>query len=272
MEKIISLKDVSWRRSGKEILKQINWEMNSGEHWAILGLNGSGKTSLLNIINAYQFPSSGSVSVLNYQFGKTYLPNMRKEIGYVSNTIERFSPKLEYETVEEIIVSGKFASIGIYEEVSEEDWKKADELLEILRLTYLKGKAFGLLSQGERRRVLIARALMSNPKILILDEPCSGLDVLSREEVLYLMNFIQSETCHLLYVTHHIEEITDSITHVLLIADGEIVASGAKKDVLTSEILSKAYKIPAEVNWKENRPWLTIKKDELSERFNRAFQ
>ncbi|GGA22780.1 ABC transporter ATP-binding protein [Psychrobacillus lasiicapitis] len=261
MDKVIAFKDVSWRRSGQEILSQINWEVKENEHWAILGLNGSGKTSLLNIVNGYNFPSTGNVSVLGHEFGRTNLPELRKEIGYVSSSLERFSQILERETVEEIIVSGKFASFGLYEKVSNEDWEKADALLSALRLDYLNGKSYNSLSQGERRRVLIARALMSDPKILILDEPCTGLDVFSREEVLFLMNEIVQNDCHLLYVTHHIEEIVDVISHVILLRDGKIVASGPKEEVLTDELLSEAYKMPVKIRWEEDRPWLTIQKD-----------
>lgn len=259
--KIVTFKDVSWRRNGQEILSQIDWEVKENEHWAILGLNGSGKTSLLNIVTGYNFPSSGHVNVLGNEFGRTNLPELRKEIGYVSSSLERFSQILERETVEEIVVSGKFASFGLYEKVSNEDWEKADALLAALRLDYLSGKSYNLLSQGERRRVLIARALMSDPKILILDEPCTGLDVFSREEVLFLMNELVQNNCHLLYVTHHIEEIVDVISHVVLLRDGKIVASGPKHDVLTDELLSQAYKMPVKIRWEENRPWLTIQKN-----------
>ena len=258
MNKIITLEDVSWRRNSQEILSQINWKVKEGEHWGILGLNGSGKTSLLNIVTGYNFPTTGRVTVLGNEFGRTSLPDLRKKIGYVSSSLEKFSHILEHETVESVIVSGKFASFGLYEQVSEEDWKRADHLLTIYRLSYLSGKKFNTLSQGEKRRVLIARALMNQPQILILDEACTGLDVFSREEVLNLMNEINQKNCHLLYVTHHIEEITDIISHVLLIRDGKIIASGPKEEVLTDELLSEAYKMPVKIRWEENRPWLTI--------------
>ncbi|GIN74550.1 ABC transporter ATP-binding protein [Bacillus sp. J14TS2] len=260
MDKVISFEDVSWRRNKQEILDLINWNVKKNEHWCILGLNGSGKTSLLNIVNGYNFPTTGKVTVLGNEFGKTSLPDLRRKIGYVSSSLERFLNVLEQETVEEVVVSGKFASFGLYEHVFDQDWEKADFLLSTLRLTYLSGKTYSMLSQGERRRVLIARALMSDPEILILDEPCTGLDVFSREEVLNLMNKIDQKNCHLLYVTHHIEEIADIISHVLLIRDGKIVASGPKKEVLTDELLSKAYKMPVKIRWEENRPWLTIQK------------
>ena len=260
MDKVITFKDVSWRRNNQEILSEINWEINKNEHWSILGLNGSGKTSLLNIVTGYNYPSSGKVSVLGNEFGKTNLPNLRRKIGYVSSSLDQFSHVLERETVEAIVVSGKFASFRVTEAVSSEDWKKVEDLLSTFHLTYLSGKLYNTLSQGERRRVLIARALMSDPEILILDEPCTGLDVLSREQVLDLMNDIEQTKCHLLYVTHHIEEIVEAISHVLLIRDGKIVAVGPKQDVLTDELLSETYKMPVKVRWEEDRPWLTIQK------------
>ncbi|WP_153723303.1 ABC transporter ATP-binding protein [Sporosarcina cascadiensis] len=260
MDKVITFEDVSWRRKDQDILSEINWEVKKNEHWCILGLNGSGKTSLLNIVTGYNYPTTGNVSVLGLEFGRTNLPELRKRIGYVSSSFDKFATILERETVKEVIVSGKFASFGLYEKVADTDWEKADVLLSTLRLSYLKGRMFNTLSQGEKRRVLIARALMSNPEILIFDEPCTGLDVYSREEVLDLMNKINEKNCHLLYVTHHIEEITDIISHVLLIRDGKIVASGPKKEVLTDELLSEAYKMPVAIHWEENRPWLTIKK------------
>ncbi|MBA4603113.1 ABC transporter ATP-binding protein [Thermoactinomyces mirandus] len=260
MDRIITFKDVSWRRNGQEILRQINWEVKKNEHWSILGLNGSGKTSLLDIVTGYRFPTTGKVTVLGNEFGKANLPELRRKIGYVSSSLERFSHVLDHETVGNIVVSGKFASFGLYEEVSDDDREKADSLLSALRLAYLSGKTYHMLSQGERKRILVARALMSDPEILILDEPCTGLDVFAREELLNLMNEIVQKNCHLLYVTHHIEEIVDVISHVLLIRDGKIVASGPKQEVLTDELLSEVYKMPVKIRWEENRPWLTIKK------------
>ena len=261
MTKVVSFKDVSLKRNGQELLSGINWDIQKNEQWGILGLNGSGKTSLLNIVAGYHFPSTGDVEVLGNIFGKTNLPELRKTIGFVSSSVDRFSQMFVNETVERIIVSGKFASFGLYENVSDGDWDKADSLLTSLRLHYLKGKPFHLLSQGEQRRVLIARALMCDPKILILDEPCSGLDILSREEVLLLTKEIVKRNCHIIYVTHHIEELVKEITHVLLLRDGKIVASGPKENVLKDELLSETFEIPVKVRWEDERPSLTIQKE-----------
>ncbi|GIO22896.1 ABC transporter ATP-binding protein [Oceanobacillus sp. J11TS1] len=259
MEKIVHFNNVTWRRNNQEILSEINWQIKEGEHWAILGLNGSGKTSLLNIITGYNYPTSGKMIVLDQLFGRTDIPELRKSIGYVSSALDRFQETIQLEPVENIIASGKFASFGIYEEVSESDWQLVDKILSDLRLEYLRGKKYSVLSQGERRRVLIGRALMSRPEILILDEPCSGLDILSREEVLELMEDLRKDT-HLLYVTHHIEEITEAISHVALVRDGKLVATGKKEEVLTDNLLSETFKIPVQVHWDEGRPWLTIEK------------
>lgn len=258
MDNIISLKKVTWKRDGREILGGIDWEVKQGENWGILGLNGSGKTSILNIVTGYHFPSSGEVTVLGHRFGESYLPDLRKEIGFVSSSLSRFSHIIEHETIEEIIVSGKFASFGIYEEVAQSDWEKADGLIERFRLDGLKGKQYHLLSEGERRRVLIARSLMNDPKLLILDEPCSGLDILSREQVVGLTEEIIKSGCNIIYVTHHIEELVETITHVLLLNNGEIVAAGPKEEVVEDSFLSEAFHLPVSVRWEENRPWLSV--------------
>lgn len=261
-EKVISLQNVSFKRNGKEILKNINWDIKENEHWALLGLNGSGKTSLLNIVSGYHFPSSGDVSVLGNVFGRTSLPELRKQIGFVSTATDRFSNVYDLETVEEIVVSGKFASFGLYEKVEQEDWEKADQLLSRFRLDYLKGKVFHQLSQGEKRRVFIARAFMNQPSLVILDEPCAGLDILSREEVLDLTDQIAKTDCHVIYVTHYIEEIVQEISHVLLLRDGKMVAAGPKHDVLTDTLLTETFKTNVKVHWEEDRPWLSIQKND----------
>lgn len=258
MENIIDVDGVTWRREGQEILKDIHWKVKKGEHWAVLGLNGSGKTSILNIITGYHYPTSGRVNVLGTEFGKASLPEMRKKIGYVSNALDKFSGTLNKETMENIILSGKFSSFGIYQEVSKGDRERAQEISSRLRLDYLKGKTYRVLSQGEKRRALIGRAMMAAPKLLILDEPCTGLDVLSREDVLSITRQIDEMNCHMIYVTHHIEEITDIITHVLLVKDGMVVAGGPKREVLTSELLSRTYKIPVKIHWENDRPWMSI--------------
>lgn len=258
MDRIIDVENVTWRREGQEILKNIHWSVNKGEQWAILGLNGSGKTSILNIITGYNYPTKGRVNVLGTEFGKASLPEMRKKIGYVSNALDKFSSTLNKETVENIVLSGKFSSFGIYQEILDEDKKRAEEIITRLRLNHLKGKLYRVFSQGEKRRALIGRAMMAEPELLILDEPCSGLDVLAREDVLDITQQINQMNCHMLYVTHHIEEITDVVTHVLLVKDGSIIAGGAKEEVLTSELLSETYKISVNVHWENNRPWMSI--------------
>ncbi|MFC3418572.1 ABC transporter ATP-binding protein [Salinicoccus hispanicus] len=266
MEKIIKLENVVWRRDGEEILKDISWEVDHGEHWAILGLNGSGKTSMLNIIMGYNYPTAGGVSVLGTEFGKASLPEMRKKIGFVSNALGKFQQTMNRETIENIILSGKFASFGIYEEITSEDERRAANILKDLRLEYISGKRYAVLSQGEQRRVLLGRALMSQPELLILDEPCAGLDVLAREDVLSMTESVAEDTLPLLYVTHHIEEITDAITHVLLIRDGEIIAKGPKQEVLTTENLSAVYKIPVRMHWEAERPWMSVERPQKESR------
>lgn len=260
MRNVIDLKDVFLRRGNKEILTNIDWTIEKNEHWAILGLNGSGKTSLLNIISAHQFPTEGEVNVLGNRFGETNLPELRKEIGYVSSSLERFAQMFQNETVERVIVSGKFASFGLYEQPSFSDWERVDELLHDFRLCYLKGKRMNLLSEGEKRRILIARALMNKPRMLIMDEPCSGLDILSREQFLHTLQVVTKNDSHLVYVTHHVEELMDDITHVLLLKEGGIVASGKKQDVMTDELLTEAYNVPVKIRWDDGRPYLSIKR------------
>ncbi|AZP05394.1 ABC transporter ATP-binding protein [Jeotgalibaca ciconiae] len=260
MDKLISLEQVSWTRQGQEILKNINWEVNQGEHWAVLGLNGSGKTSILNIVTGYHFPTSGNVKVLDTTFGEASIPKMRERIGFMSSSLEKFGATFNKQPVKNIVLSGKFSSVGVYsnQEILPEDHERADEILRNLRIEYLREKTYRYLSQGEKRRVLIGRALMNQPDLLIMDEPCSGLDILSREEVLDIMDAITVNHCHLVYVTHYIEEITEAITHVLLVKDGSIVAQGEKEKILTDDRLSETYKIPVSVRWEEKRPWITI--------------
>ena len=162
------------------------------------------------------------------------------------------------QTVEDIVLSGKFSSFGIYQEVTDEDREKAEGIMADLRLDYLHGKYYRTLSQGEKRRAIIGRALMTEPDLLILDEPCSGLDILSREDVLGITENIKERKSHLIYVTHHIEEIVESISHVLLIKDGQIIAQGRKEELLTNALLSEAFNLSVFVEWKKERPFLSL--------------
>ncbi|WP_285769290.1 ABC transporter ATP-binding protein [Peribacillus sp. SI8-4] len=257
---IITLNKINWRRKGKTILNEVSWEVQAGEHWALLGLNGSGKTSMLKMITGYQWPSSGEVSVLGNVFGKTNIPELRKSIGWVSSSLDQ-----EYQTradsAIEVVISGRFASIGIYDEITDDDRSKAMELLGQFRIKQLANQLIHTLSQGEKRKVMLARALMSSPKLLVLDEPCNGLDIHAKEELLAAIeNMADSPVAPtIIYVTHHIEEIVPSLTHALLINSGNVVAKGEKKEVLTEDILEKTFQVPVTVKWENERPWIRIK-------------
>lgn len=258
VEKVLSLNNIIWRRNGETILKDVSFEVNKGEQWAVLGLNGAGKTSVLDIIMGYNYPTDGSARVVGTEFGKASLPEMRKKIGFVSSSLDKFYQTLNRETGLNIVLSGKFSSFGLYQSIDTASKRKAEDILKKLNLSYLSDRTYNTFSEGERRRILIGRALMGEPELLILDEPCSGLDIRAREDVLKIVNGIPQEKRHLLYVTHHIEELTSAITHVLLVKDGGIVAAGPKKEVLTGKLLSDTYKTPVKVYFENERPWLVI--------------
>jgi iron complex transport system ATP-binding protein len=260
-EKVVSLKDVMWKRDGKTILHNITWDVFNHEHWTILGLNGSGKTSILNLLTGYQWASKGEVHVLGQKFGQVNIPELRKSIGWVSSSVDERYAIRGQDTALEVVLSGKHASIGLYEEITKADIERAKHLLSQLKIEMLTDQRFVTLSQGQKRRVIIARALMASPKILILDEPCNGLDLYSREQLLETIQQLATakEGPTLLYVTHHIEEVVPAISHALLLNSGAIVAKGDKHSTLTETNLEKTYQLPVSVNWKDERLWVSLK-------------
>jgi len=248
------MQNVSLRRDEFYLLKNINWNVNTGEHWAIIGLNGSGKTSLLKIITGYILPSSGEVTVLGKKFGTYDLRELRKSIGWVSSSLQ--DALYPNENVLEIVASGKFASIGLYESPSEEDLKQVEELLEQFGCGNLSKRKYYTLSQGEKQKVILARALMSSPRLLILDEPCTGLDIFARENFLSFVEQIgKAENApSLLYVSHHLEEILPVFSQTLLLQKGNIYSAGKTENILTTQNLSDFYQHQIEFEWRNNRP------------------
>lgn len=239
--KIVEFENVSLIREKKNLLNNISWTVKPKQNWAILGLNGAGKTLLLQLICGYLWPSSGHLEVLGHVFGKASIPELQSKIGWVSSTLH-YQIK-NSETAEKIVLSGKFASIGIYQSYSEADLLQAKEQLIKAGGRSLIGKKFPVLSQGERQLVLIARALMANPDLLILDEPCNGLDLFAREKLLQQIQAIAEEvkSPSLIYVTHHTEEILPCFNHLMLMKDGAIFAKGTREELFTEVRLSDFY-------------------------------
>ncbi|ECZ7681101.1 ABC transporter ATP-binding protein [Listeria monocytogenes] len=244
---MFAFENVYLKRDNKTILSDINWVVNEKENWAILGLNGSGKTTLLQLLNGYLWPSSGRLQVLGHIFGQTSLPELRKSIGWVSNALDH--QLKDYELSEQIVLSGKFASIGIYAKVTADELALAKKWLIDCGGISLIGKPYKILSQGERQIVLIARALMASPKLLILDEPCNGLDLFAKERLLERIKKIAElpESPTMLFVTHHTEEILPCFDNIILLRDGEITHHGKTENLLTEEVLQDFYQKPVEL-------------------------
>ncbi|EAC7104717.1 ABC transporter ATP-binding protein [Listeria monocytogenes] len=244
---MFAFENVYLKRDNKTILSDINWVVNEKENWAILGLNGSGKTTLLQLLNGYLWPSSGRLQVLGHIFGQTSLPELRKSIGWVSNALDH--QLKDYELSEQIVLSGKFASIGIYAKVTADELALAKKWLIDCGGISLIGKPYKILSQGERQIVLIARALMASPKLLILDEPCNGLDLFAKERLLERIKKIAElpGSPTMLFVTHHTEEILPCFDNIILLRDGEITHHGKTENLLTEEILQDFYQKPVEL-------------------------
>ncbi|HFR3691771.1 ABC transporter ATP-binding protein [Streptococcus suis] len=238
---IISMKNVSYRRQGKNLLEDINWEFKEGERWAILGLNGAGKSTLLRILMAEFWKSSGDLTVLGVEFGRGDIPSLRTKIGVVGSFLaERFPIDL---TAEQIVLTGKYKSSILYKEYGQAEINEATAMLREIRAGHLIGRTYASLSQGERQLLLIARSLMENPAILILDEATVGLDLLARERLLQHIDHIcQLPTAPaIIFVTHHAEEITSNFSHVLLLKEGKVLTQGPKEKILTPELLGDFY-------------------------------
>lgn len=242
MSIVFRLTDVTVSRSGKLLLDSVNWTINEGEHWIIIGPNGAGKTTLMQLLGAQSHPSRGTVELLGETLGAVDLAELRPRIGMTSTTIAERLPANE--TVENVVLSAAYAVTGRWnEEYSEEDQAQADSMISELGITHLKARIFGTLSEGEKKRVLIARALMTDPELVLLDEPASGLDLGAREDLVAALESLTSDPYgpSMVMVTHHVEDIAEGFTHAMLLSHGKIVAAGEIGQTLTSENVSQAF-------------------------------
>jgi iron complex transport system ATP-binding protein len=238
---VIELDTIDYVRQGHKILSGIHWRIEAGQHWALMGANGSGKTTLLKIITGYDWPTTGAVKVLGKQFGQTNIPELRKHIGWVSAAIEQKLPINDRAI--DVVASGIDASLGLYRTFTKEEYRRAKKALKILKADAFAEQMFETLSQGEQQKVLIARALVSRPKLLILDEPCAGLDPAARQRFLVdIGDMARLKTAPtIILVTHHIEEIGDWINQVMLLKNGSVMAAGNPEKVFTSENMTRLF-------------------------------
>jgi iron complex transport system ATP-binding protein len=252
---LIQLQDVNFVREERRILDNINLHIGADEHWAILGKNGSGKTTILELMTGYEFPSSGRIDVLGFQYGSCDVREVRRKIGYISQSLfEKLNPA---DPVWEVVATGEYAFLRFYETIPGEVIDKAREMLRRVKLDRVSDNPLGTLSQGERKKVMLARALMQDPEILIMDEPCSGLDLYEREKLLADINELRERRMTIGYVTH-IEEIVPLFTHVGLLHEGKLIAAGEKGSVLTEELLMLAYGVKVKIEWFNERPWIKV--------------
>jgi iron complex transport system ATP-binding protein len=249
MKKTATIFEVEKLRVEREavILHEVNWRVERGQHWVILGANGSGKTSLLSALTGYLMPSSGEIRIGAARFGANDWREVRQSVGLVSSSLGH---KIEADqTARDVVLSGRGAQINFWGKVPASEEKQAARILRQVRASHLAARPWRVLSQGERQRVLIGRALMARLRLLFLDEPAAGLDPVAREDFLQFLTTL-AHSRHaptLVLVTHHIEEIVPLFTHVLLLRDGKTLAAGTKADVLTTANLTATFGAPVGV-------------------------
>ncbi|MCU1405605.1 MAG: transporter ATP-binding protein [Glaciihabitans sp.] len=254
MASVLQLTDVSVVRDGKSILDHLTWTVDDSERWVILGPNGAGKTTLLQVAAALIHPSSGSAQILDDTLGRVDVFELRPRIGFASTAMAKRIPANE--TVLNVVMTAAWSVTGRWNETYEDiDIRRAQRVLAEWKLDGLAERRFGQLSDGEQKRVQIARAVMTDPELLLLDEPAASLDLGAREELLHLLGGYASadEAPGIVMVTHHVEEIPAGFTHALLLVDGGIYASGPIAEVLTAETLTGAFGLPLEVTSSNGR-------------------
>ena len=251
---VLQFVDVTVRRGQKVLLDRINWTVEEDERWAILGPNGAGKTTLLQIAAATMHPTSGEAYVLGERLGGVDMFELRPRIGLASAALAQRIPGGE--RVTDVVVSAGYSVLGRWREAyGRLDVRRATRLLERLGVGDMGERIYGTLSEGERKRVQIARALMTDPELLLLDEPAAGMDLGGREDLIRRLTRFAADpdAPASVLVTHHVEELPPGVSHVLLLRDGVIVASGLTRDVLTDQHLSATFGIPLQVERRDGR-------------------
>lgn len=254
MTSVLRLDDVCLHRGATQILSHVSWSVDEGQHWVVLGPNGAGKTTVSRLAAARLFPSSGTVDVLGERLGRVDVSELHPRIGLCSFALAQNMPASE--TVLSIVLSSAYGRIGVWrEEYDDFDVERSRALLGALGASALVERSWGSLSSGERKRVEIARALMPDPELLILDEPASGLDVAGRELLLAALSEIIAApgSPSMLLVTHHLEEIPVGFTHALALRDGRIQGSGPLTEVLTAATMSATFGLPLEISLDRGR-------------------
>ncbi|WP_335970952.1 MULTISPECIES: ABC transporter ATP-binding protein [Streptomycetaceae] len=253
---VAALDAVSVRRytTGQVILDDIDWTVRSGEHWALLGANGAGKTTMLRLIGALMHPTTGSVEVLGHRLGQVDMRELRAHIGLVSS-----AQKVPQDaTAHTVVLTGHTGTVQpLWRKYDDEVRERAHTLLSELEIKELADRAYGVCSGGQRARILVARALMADPSLLLLDEPFNALDLPSREDLIDAMHRLAATRTSLatITVTHHLEELSPAIGHVLLLKEGRVLTSGDAEQVLTAERMTECFGRPIEVSRHEGR-WL----------------
>lgn len=250
----IHLQNLTLTRGDTQILRGISWQVPQGVCAAILGPNGSGKSTLARILACHLWPTSGHVAILGNTFGKTNLLEARRDIRLVQAAGPYdVVPEL---TTREVALTGYFSSIGLYDPVTPAMEAEADRLLNLVGLSHVATHSYATLSSGEKVRGLIARALVVKPRLLLLDEPTAGLDLLAREQVLATIQMMfqgRPNPTTVVLITHHVEELPPATSHVLLLDTGTVAAAGAPAEALRADILSKVYRCPLEVHQSNGR-------------------
>lgn len=245
---LVDMRDVTFVRGEQTLVGPVTWQVELDERWVVVGPNGAGKTTLIRMASAQEFPSSGNVFILGERIGATDMRDLRAAIGVTSSAVAHRVP--DEERVGDLVVSAGYAILGRWrEEYEAQDYDQALEVLEHVGAMHLIDRTWGTLSDGEKKRVLVARAVMTNPELLILDEPAAGMDLGGREDLLAYLGELamDPDAPAMVMITHHLEEIPEGFTHAMLLDEGEVVAQGLIDDVLTSDNVSRAYHQPIEV-------------------------
>lgn len=258
MSPVLNMAGVEVERDGTRILHDLDWNVRSGEHWVLFGPNGAGKTTLLNLVTGYIWPTTGSVDVLGHRLGEVNLFELRRRIAVVSDPLRQM---IHGDLAgSEVLVTGARAHLNLFGEATPVEREHARMVAEITGIEPLLDKPFRVMSTGERQRLMIARALMVRPRMLILDEPCAGLDLGAREFVLQTVGRIAANDRPptIILTTHHVEEITPVFTHCLMLSHGGVFMSGPVDRVLTSRSVSRLFGLPIRVTRRGGRIGATI--------------